>query len=95
MTPGRYPDMSLKMARGKREQCRSWLADGRDPPIQIKIAKVQTMRPVTGEIPLADCSAQQWIACFDRFKKSPVMAGQIFADAKQALKFCRMRRYAV
>lgn len=40
---------------------------------------------MTGEIPLADCSAQQWIDCFDRFKKSPVMAGQIFADAKQAL----------
>lgn len=130
MTLGRYPDMSLKMAREKRDQCRSWLAGGRDPRIQIKIATEKTMRPVTvkdalmywvdnyasehrvpecrhrqrfekhifpviGQIPLEECLTEEWIACFDKFKKkSPVVAGHAFADAKQALRFCRMRKYA-
>lgn len=131
MTLGRYPDMSLKMAREKRDLCRSWLVDGRDPRIQIKLAIEKTMRPVTvkdalmywvdnyakdhrvpecrhlqrfekhifpviGHIPVAECLTEEWIACFDKFKnKSPVVAGHTFADAKQALRFCRMRKYAI
>ncbi|WP_447868434.1 tyrosine-type recombinase/integrase [Rahnella aceris] len=47
MTLGRYPDMSLVMAREKRDQCRRWLADGRDPRVQNRIAIEQTLKPVT------------------------------------------------
>ncbi|WP_329502692.1 site-specific integrase [Klebsiella aerogenes] len=47
MTLGRYPDMSLKAAREKRDQCRQWLSDGRDPRLQDKIETDKTMRPVT------------------------------------------------
>ncbi|MBA3175190.1 site-specific integrase [Salmonella enterica] len=47
MTLGRYPDMSLKVAREKRDQCRQWLAEGRDPRLQNKIETDKTLRPVT------------------------------------------------
>ncbi len=47
MTLGKYPDMSLKLAREKRDQCRSWLADGRDPRNQMKLSTERTMQPVT------------------------------------------------
>ncbi|MDU9133533.1 type I restriction endonuclease, partial [Klebsiella pneumoniae] len=35
MTLGKYPDMSLKMARDKRDECRAWLAEGIDPRHRI------------------------------------------------------------
>ncbi|NTZ36197.1 DUF4102 domain-containing protein [Enterobacter sp. JMULE2] len=47
LTLGKYPDMSLKLARAKRDQCRSWLADNRDPRIEMKITAEKTLRPVT------------------------------------------------
>lgn len=47
LTLGKYPDMSLKQAREKRDECRGWLADKRDPRIQIKIQAEERLKPVT------------------------------------------------
>ncbi|WP_447215403.1 tyrosine-type recombinase/integrase [Citrobacter pasteurii] len=131
LTLGRYPDMSLKQAREKRDQCRAWLAENRDPRIQLKLCAEKTLKPVTvqetldywyenyasvkrakhqdaiyrfrlhiyphiGDFPLEQCGLSDWMACFDRIKKNaPVMAAYVFADVRQALKFCRIRQFAV
>ncbi|EIY5518677.1 site-specific integrase [Salmonella enterica] len=131
LTLGKYPDMSLKMAREKRDQCRTWLADGIDPRHRIGFFTDESQRPVTvkdaleywiehyarqkrknpselerrfnnhiykhlGDVPLVDCSAAMWVKRFDEIKKkSPVQSGYIFKDIKQALKFCRVRHFAV
>ncbi|WP_273876922.1 Arm DNA-binding domain-containing protein, partial [Serratia marcescens] len=44
---GNYPDMSLKLAREKREQCRTWLADSKDPKHQLNLTAAETLKPVT------------------------------------------------
>lgn len=131
LTLGKYPDMTLKMAREKRDQCRTWLADGIDPRHRIGFVTDESQRPVTvkdaleywiehyarqkrkhasycecnfkrhiykrlGDVPLVDCTAAMWVKCFDEIKKkAPVMSGHIFKDVKQALKFCRVRRFAI
>ncbi|EAT6377238.1 site-specific integrase [Salmonella enterica] len=131
LTLGKYPDISLKQARELRDQCRSWLTDGRDPKFQLKLTKSETLKPVTvrealeywiigyaednranverhkaelrkhiypyiGDMALADCETRYWLQCFDRMKKkAPVAAGYVFQMCKQALKFCRVRRYAI
>ncbi|MGQ6588311.1 tyrosine-type recombinase/integrase [Serratia sp. IR-2025] len=52
--------------------------------------------PYIGNMALSDCETRYWLKCFDRIKReSPVAAGYIFQMCKQALKFCRVRRYAV
>ncbi|MGG2141616.1 tyrosine-type recombinase/integrase [Symbiopectobacterium sp. RP] len=130
MTLGRYPDMSLKRAREKRDECRTWLSDGKDPKRQLKLKKQESLKPVTvrdtieywvkhygierrakiindterckkhiypyiGDMALSDCETRHWLQCFDRMKDIPVTAGMLFQQCKQALKFCRVRRYAV
>ena len=58
--------------------------------------------PYIGNFPLADTETRHWLECFDRIKKgipskqkaAPVAAAYIFGNAKQALRFCRVRRYA-
>ncbi|EPI4694237.1 tyrosine-type recombinase/integrase [Morganella morganii] len=128
---GNYPDMSLKLAREKREQCRSWLAGSKNPKHQLNLAAQAQLKPVTvkdaidywireyatdhrvnvtrhesqlekhiypyiGHLPLAECETRYWLECFDRMKKTtPVAAGYVFQMCKQALKFCRVRRYAI
>lgn len=128
---GNYPDMTLKIARERRDQCRSWLAEGKDPKHQLNLTTAETLKPVTvedalkywireyatdhranverhkaqlekhiypyiGDLPLLQCETHHWLDCFDRMKKeSPVAAGYVFQMCKQALKFCRVRRYAV
>lgn len=128
---GNYPDMSLKMAREKREQCRAWLADSKNPKHQLNLTTAVSLKPVTvkdalqywineyaednranverhkaqlekhiypyiGAIPLSQCETRYWLECFDRTKKNaPVAAGYVFQMCKQALKFCRVRRYAI
>ncbi|EDQ6557064.1 DUF4102 domain-containing protein, partial [Salmonella enterica subsp. enterica] len=47
LTLGKYPDMSLRQAREQRDQCRAWLAEGRDPKLQLKLTKSETLKPVT------------------------------------------------
>ncbi|MDP8607191.1 site-specific integrase [Serratia marcescens] len=128
---GNYPDMSLKLAREKREQCRTWLADSKDPKHQLNLTAAETLKPVTvkdalqywiteyaedkranverhkaqlekhiypyiGSLPLSQCETRHWLECFDRMKKNtPVAAGYVFQMCKQALKFCRVRCYAI
>ncbi|ENC0288442.1 integrase family protein, partial [Escherichia coli] len=49
-----------------------------------------------GPMPLDKCELRHWLACFDRVaKKAPVSAGFLLQTCKQALKFCRKRRYAI
>lgn len=131
LTLGSYPDMSLKIARERREECRSWLAEGKNPKFQLDIKTEEILRPVTvrdamthwfneyavhhranwkrhqaqvekhiypyiGDMPLSLCETRHWLECFDRAKReTPVAAGYVFQMCKQALKFCRVRRYAV
>ncbi|ELN2578449.1 site-specific integrase [Enterobacter kobei] len=47
MTIGRYPDMSLKTAREKRDQCRTWLSEGKDPRVYFRLKNEEALRPVT------------------------------------------------
>lgn len=47
MSLGRYPDMTLKQAREKRDQCRSWLSLGLDPRIENKLHRENLFQPVT------------------------------------------------
>ncbi|WP_406704186.1 tyrosine-type recombinase/integrase [Sodalis sp.] len=131
VTLGRYPDMSLKLAREKRDECRTWLAEGKDPRRQLKLLKHESLKPVTvkdaieywlkhyaidnrndcnnislqlnkhiyphiGDMALSDCETRYWLQCFDRMKKTvPVSSGKLLQVCKQALKFCRVRRYFV
>ncbi len=128
---GNYPDMSLKLARDRREQCRAWLAESKDPKHQLNLTAATSLKPVTvkdalqywiteyaednranverhkaqlekhiypyiGTMPLSQCETRHWLECFDRAKKNaPVATGYVFQMCKQALKFCRVRRYAI
>ena len=130
MTLGRYPDMPLKLAREKREQCRQWLAGGLDPKTEIELSTEETLNPVTvkdaleywlvnyarrkrsdeelvraqlrkhiyprlGRYPIARCETRHWVACFDEINQTkPMTAGRMFQISKQALRFCKVRRYA-
>ncbi|HHG8753826.1 TPA: tyrosine-type recombinase/integrase [Escherichia coli] len=128
---GNYPDLSLKAAREKREQCRAWLAEGKNPKHQLSFTTQETLKPVTvkdamdywireyatykranvekhieqlnkhiypyiGAFPLSMCETRHWLECFARVRdEAPVAAGYLLQMCKQALKFCRVHRYAV
>lgn len=128
---GNYPDLSLKAAREKREQCRAWLAEGKNPKHQLTVTTQEALKPVTvkealnywireyathkranvdkhteqlnkhifpyiGDYPLSMCETRHWLECFARVRKeAPVAAGYMLQMCKQALKFCRVHRYAV
>ncbi|MFX1230587.1 site-specific integrase [Escherichia coli] len=130
LTLGRYPDMPLKLAREKREQCRQWLAGGLDPKTEIELSTEETLKPVTvkdaleywlvnyarrkrsdealvraqlrkhiyprlGRYPITRCETRHWVAYFDEINQTkPMTAGRMFQISKQALRFCKVRRYA-
>ena len=130
LTLGRYPDMPLKLAREKREQCRQWLAGGLDPKTEIELSTEETLKPVTvkdaleywlvnyarrkrsdealvraqlrkhiyprlGRYPITRCETRHWVACFDEINQTkPMTAGRMFQISKQALRLCKVRRYA-
>ncbi|HBQ8513792.1 TPA: site-specific integrase [Klebsiella pneumoniae] len=130
LTIGRYPDLSLKAAREKREKCRQWLANGLDPKTELALSTEETLKPVTvqdaleywlvnyarrkrsdeelvraqlrkhiyprlGRYPLTRCETRHWVACFDEINQTkPMTAGRMFQISKQALRFCKVRRYA-
>ncbi|EOT0555897.1 tyrosine-type recombinase/integrase [Escherichia coli] len=49
-----------------------------------------------GAMPLDKCELRHWLACFDQVaKRTPVTAGFVLQTCKQALKFCRRRRFAI
>lgn len=58
--------------------------------------------PYIGHLPLEQTETRHWLECFDRAKRgiqgkqrpAPVAAGYVLQNAKQALRFCRVRRYA-
>ncbi|HDK7106691.1 TPA: site-specific integrase [Klebsiella pneumoniae] len=127
---GNYPDLSIKAAREKREQCRAWLAEGKNPKHQLMITTQESLKPVTvrealdywireyathkranvekhveqlnkhiypyiGEYPLSMCETRHWLECFSRVRAdAPVAVGYLLQMCKQALKFCRVHRYA-
>ncbi|QXD00425.1 tyrosine-type recombinase/integrase [Klebsiella sp. PL-2018] len=127
---GNYPDLSIKAAREKREQCRAWLAEGKNPKHQLMITTQESLQPVTvrealdywireyathkranvekhveqlnkhiypyiGDYPLSMCETRHWLECFSRVRSdAPVAAGYLLQMCKQALKFCRVHRYA-
>ena len=127
---GNYPDLSIKAAREKREQCRAWLAEGKNPKYQLMITTQESLKPVTvkealdywireyathkranvqkhidqlnkhiypyiGDYPLSMCETRHWLECFSRVRAdAPVAAGYLLQMCKQALKFCRVHRYA-
>lgn len=130
MKLGNYPDLSLKAAREKRDQCRTWLAEGKNPKHHLNITTQEALKPVTvkealnywineyasrrranvdkhveqlnkhifpyiGDYPLSMCETRHWLECFSRVSKdAPVAAGYLLQMCKQALKFCRVHRYA-
>jgi hypothetical protein len=44
---GSYPDLSLKAARAKRDECRQWLADGKDPRQERDLRLTEALKPIT------------------------------------------------
>lgn len=44
---GSYPDVSLKSAREKRDECRTWITDGHNPKMKLKEVKDERLAPVT------------------------------------------------
>jgi len=58
--------------------------------------------PYIGDLPLDKTETRHWLDCFDRIRKgipgkqrpAPVAAGYVLQNAKQALRFCRVRHYA-
>ncbi|MDX7990114.1 tyrosine-type recombinase/integrase [Xenorhabdus littoralis] len=72
---------------------------GRDNRVNIDKYVAQLKKhiyPYIGNMALSDCDTHYWLQCFDRVKKkSPVAAGYIFQMCKQALKFCRVRKFAI
>lgn len=63
---------------------------------------VRHLYPYIGHLPLEQTETRHWLECFDRIRKgipgqrkpAPVAAGYVLQNAKQALRFCRVRRYA-
>lgn len=47
LTLGKYPEMTIAMARGKRDECRQWLAAGLDPRVELQLQQAAIEKPVT------------------------------------------------
>lgn len=76
LTLGKYPDMSLKLAREKRDECRTWLAEGIDPRHRIGLITEESQRPVTVKDALeywleyyAKLKRRTWELCEQRFAR--------------------------
>ncbi|MEQ1965348.1 integrase arm-type DNA-binding domain-containing protein [Xenorhabdus khoisanae] len=83
-----------------REAIEYWIENyGRDNRAGIDKLIAQLNKyiyPNIGNMALSDCETRYWLKCFDNIKKkSPVSAGYIFQLCKQALKFCRVRKFAI
>lgn len=57
LTLGAYPAMSLAQAREKRDLCRTLLADGKDPKIELERQQQERDHPVT-----LDDALKRWLA---------------------------------
>ncbi|MBI6549152.1 tyrosine-type recombinase/integrase [Xenorhabdus lircayensis] len=104
---GKDPKLQLKLTTQEslkpvtvKEAIEYWIenyAKNNRENIDKHISQLQKhIYPYIGNMALADCETRYWLQCFDRTKKTaPVAAGYIFQMCKQALKFCRVRRYAI
>lgn len=84
-----------------------WIEEyAKDHRVNVDKSSAQFNRhiyPIIGHFPLEQTETRHWIECFDRIRKgikgkqkpAPVAATQILQNAKQALRFCRVRRYAI
>ncbi len=104
---GRDPSIVLKFIKDERLQpvtvkdaLEYWLTHYADEKhINTSKHRMQFQKwvyPRIGDLSLADCETHHWLGVFDAYKKSaPVACGYCFQLCKQALKYCRVRRYAV
>lgn len=107
LADGRDPKFQLKLTKSEtlkpvtvREALEYWISgyaeDNRANVERHKAELRKHIYPYIGDMALADCETRYWLQCFDRMKKkAPVAAGYVFQMCKQALKFCRVRRYAI
>ncbi|MDE9554165.1 tyrosine-type recombinase/integrase [Xenorhabdus bovienii] len=107
LSSGKDPKLQFNLAMQEslkpvtvKDSIEYWIEHyGRDHRVNIDTLILQLEKhiyPYIGEMALSDCETRYWLECFDRIKKdAPVASGYIFQMCKQALKFCRVRRYAV
>ncbi|MEB8285606.1 site-specific integrase [Aeromonas veronii] len=106
LAAGHNPALMLKLAKEERlkpvtvkDAICYWLdnyaAQNRKNAPKIRLLFQKWLFPKIGDLPLADCETRHWLVVFDGCnKQAPVSAGMLFQISKQALKYCRVRRYA-
>ncbi|MFB2906762.1 tyrosine-type recombinase/integrase [Aeromonas sp. L_1B5_3] len=106
LAAGHNPALMLKLAKEERlkpvtvkDAICYWLdnyaAQNRKNSPKIRQLFQKWLFPKIGDLPLVDCEARHWLVVFDACnKQAPVSAGMLFQISKQALKYCRVRRYA-
>ena len=103
---GRDPSIMLKLIKEDHQRpitvkdaLEYWLTNYADEKhINTNKHRLQFQKwvyPQIGELPLTECDTHHWLDVFNAYRKSaPVACGYCFQLCKQALKFCRVRRYA-
>lgn len=83
---------------------KEYVEDNRSEPNTVRLQFAKHIYPYIGNYSLADTETRHWIECFDRIRRGdvklgqkacPYSAGSVLQNAKQALRFCRVRRYAI
>ena len=104
---GRNPSNALKFIKDERQRpvtvrdaLEYWLTNYADEKhVNTRQHRMQLNKwvyPRIGDLSLADCETHHWLDVFDAYRKSaPVACGYCFQICKQALKYCRVRRYAI
>ncbi|HGM6667557.1 TPA: tyrosine-type recombinase/integrase [Serratia marcescens] len=106
LAEGKDPKRMLKLDRESslkpvtvRDAIEYWLAEYVDGNIindsRYRERFNKHIFPYIGDIALSDCETHLWLVCFARTKKNaPSTAGMLLQMSQQALKFCRVRRFA-
>lgn len=107
LAAGHNPALMLKLAKEERlkpvtvkDAICYWLdnyaAQNRKNAPKIRQLFQKWLFPKIGDLPLVDCETRHWLVVFDECSKvAPVSSGMLLQVSKQALKYCRVRRYAV
>lgn len=107
LSEGRNPATMIKLAKDERlkpvtvkDALQYWLdnyAQENRRNAAVHIMQLERwVYPRIGDLPLADCETRHWLEVFDAYRKAaPVASGYCFQMCKQALKYCRVRRYAI
>ncbi|WP_115720141.1 tyrosine-type recombinase/integrase [Gallaecimonas mangrovi] len=61
---GKYPDLPLASARQQLDQCRRWLAEGKDPKNERAVARNESLAPLTVEAAL-----EEWLSKYANDKR--------------------------